>query len=210
MTRVASDSVSRRAVVLLVVLAGVVAVTGGLATLVSDAARSTAASRTAFEMRLADDLLVACDAPIRHWLTHVSPTLVLPPDATSPSVVVLDDRIAIGRTLALVKITATDACGPARANISTFPLEVVEKILRTEELGGLDAIVQARHDGRLPPLPRADAPRQDARSVALVRISPRWEFRVVVTVSDVTRRWRCVYASANETWDLEERVVTDD
>ena len=208
--------VPRRAVVLLLVLVCVVGVSGSLVSLVHSAATSSLAARSMLHRRLADDLLSACEAPIQYWLAHVSPRVVLPPEARSASATVLDDALASDLMQARILIVATDACGPDRINVSTSPLDVIADSLGSSSPEDIDSIRSARREGRPPIPPVSETPSPgfstqgdvSHRSVTFVNISPRWEMRITITVGDVTRTWRSLYVNAGERWELTMREVS--
>src|SRR5689334_20758145 len=86
---------TRRGAALLIVLATLIITMTTMTTLVQ-AATSVQASRNIDRCaRVADDLVIAADAPITQWLREKSSTIVLPPDARSPQIEVLHDAWAL-------------------------------------------------------------------------------------------------------------------
>jgi hypothetical protein len=119
---------SRRAVALLIVLATLILTTTVATIVVRAAATRQIEGHLDHCTMLADDLLIAAEAPIQTWLRTKSSTIVLSPEATSPEVAILHDawtpanrcRNGSGRgDLVEVTITAWDQSGMA-------PLEAVE------------------------------------------------------------------------------------
>jgi hypothetical protein len=109
MTRATSPS--RRAAALLIVLATLVLVATGTATLARLA--STARANRVFtdSTIVADDLLRAAEAPILAWLTSESSMVVLPPDSEWPCVDILCDSWVVDGTDYKLCVTAWDQCG---------------------------------------------------------------------------------------------------
>lgn len=206
--------VHRRGITMLIVLLAVVALTSGVVALARDAASLSQAARVGIDARAADDLLLAAETPILHWLGGFSQSTVLPPDAAEPHVPILHDRFQLGARHATVRIDAFDACGPSRLNISTAPMADVEHALAHVGSGHMDIIRKARSEHRVPPLPgatHADSSRTpDAPRVTLVNISPRWRFIVRVRCGEVTRTCSLIYVSASEQWLVEERRFLDE
>ncbi len=145
-----------RAVVLLLVLA---LVAGAVPIIVLAVSRSTAAvqrTRSFDDAAIADDLLVACSAPIRDWLRRDANGVVQSTRSTEPVVPVLSDRFEFdGRSIELVT-TAWDLQGmlPADAFRAGTPLRLTlpEDVRRrldelTADPTGLDNI-QSRDGGR--------------------------------------------------------------
>lgn len=106
-----------------------------------------------------DVLLHAADAPIQRWLAEVAPTLVLPPDARTPSVVVLEDSVALRDGAARLRVVAWDQRGLVPLSLASgasllrlgLPTEFVraaDRVARRAGRPGLDWFV--RGDSALP------------------------------------------------------------
>jgi hypothetical protein len=102
---------SRRGAALLLVLATLVLTTVSCTIAAQRAATLAMTRRADHASRVADDLMLAVDAPIQHWLATTPPTAVLPPEAAEPRVDVLDDVFALGEFDARITITAFDQLG---------------------------------------------------------------------------------------------------
>ncbi len=101
----------RRGIAMLVVLATLVLATTAVVALARVAVGSRLAATTRHRAELADQLRDAAEAPILGWLHRHAGRLVLPPDATSPRFLVLDDAFELGGEPARITITAFDQCG---------------------------------------------------------------------------------------------------
>lgn len=213
-TRERANLGHRRGITMLIALLALVALTSGIVALARDAASLSHAARVALDARTADDLLVAAEDPIVHWLSGFSQSTVLPPEAPEPHIPILNDRLALGARHAQVRIDAYDASGPSRLNISTAPMADVARALAHIGSEHVHIIHEARSERRLPPLPgatHADTSRaQDDPRVALVNISPRWRFIVQVRCGTVSRACSLIYVSSGEHWLVEERRFFDE
>lgn len=150
----------RRGVALLVVLAALILVTTtsvALARLTStEAARRSFAAAT----RLADDLLIAVEEPILHWLAEESSTVVLPPDALGPRVAVLYDswsdaehgtvvvRVTAWDQFGMVSMDAARAGSPLRLNLPDAARRALDRVKHAENSPpGLDQfLAREAHD----------------------------------------------------------------
>ena len=127
---------TRRGAALLIVLATLVLVVVSAATL-ARVASTARTSRLLTDCEVtADDLLRAAQAPILHWLTSESATVVLPADSLWPCIRVLHDSWVVHGTDYELCVSAWDQCGmvPAQVARSGSPLraglpEQVRKIL---------------------------------------------------------------------------------
>jgi len=77
------------------------------------ATSSAAARSTWISSQCLDELLRSVEAPIQHWLEEHSRDVVLPPDAASPRVLVLNDVIERDDLTIEIRITAFDQLGMA-------------------------------------------------------------------------------------------------
>ncbi len=144
----------RRGVALLVVLAALILVTTtsvGLVRLTStEAARRTFAA----DARLADDLLIAVEEPILHWLAEEASTVVLPPEAADPRVAVLHDswsdpnhgavvvRITAWDQFGMVSMDAARAGSPLRLTLPDDARRALDRAKHTENSpSGLDQLI---------------------------------------------------------------------
>lgn len=204
----------RRGITMLIVLLALVALTAGVVALARDAASLSRTARVAIDARTADDLLLAAESPILHWLSGFSQITVLPPEATEPHVPILNDRFMLGARHGSVRIDAFDASGPTRLNISTASMADAAHALAHIGSGHLDMIRKARSERRVPPLPgttHADSSReQHEPRVTLVNISPRWRFIVRVRCGTVSRGCSLIFVSSGEQWLVEERRLLDE
>jgi hypothetical protein len=102
---------SRRGIALLLVLATLVLAVTAAAGLARVATAARLHAESARRAIAADALLDAAEAPILDWLHRHAGRTVLPPEATSPRVAVLDDEIEFGGQQCRLTITAFDQCG---------------------------------------------------------------------------------------------------
>jgi hypothetical protein len=140
----------RRGVALLMTLAVlvlVVTVAAGIARL-----STTAAMHERFDLlsSLVDDLLIAAEAPIRHWLAHESADVVLATDAFSPEVHVMRQRWSDDDLSFELQVTAWDQEGmapielirrgsPLRLAVPQHALDIVDHIdISDGQMLGLD------------------------------------------------------------------------
>jgi len=100
-----------RGIALLLVLAALVVVVTGAASLARMAATTQISRQSAESERIASSLLDAAEAPIYAWLGSVSADVVLPPDNTEPSVAVIHDIIELGTQRCEFTIAAYDQFG---------------------------------------------------------------------------------------------------
>jgi len=116
-----------------------------LATLVLAVTAAAGLARVATAARLhaesarraaaADTLLDAAEAPILDWLHRHAGRTVLPPEASSPRVAVLDDAVEFGDQQCRITITAFDQCGmaPASWDGAMLPADILDAIERAGE-----------------------------------------------------------------------------
>ncbi len=104
---------SRRGIALLLVLATLVLAVTAAAGLARVATAARLHAESARRATAADALLDAAESPILDWLHRHSGRTVLPPEAASPRVAVLDDAVEFGDQRCRVVITAFDQCGMA-------------------------------------------------------------------------------------------------
>lgn len=118
MTR--STRPSRRGVALLLVLAALVVTVTALAAFARLAGASAVATNVNQQAQLADDLARAAEATIVDWLETESAEVVLPPDALTPMVPVLEDEWEM-----MPRDSVTQASGPwpARIRITAWDQE---------------------------------------------------------------------------------------
>ncbi len=185
----------RRAVVLLLVLA---LVAGAVPIIVLAVSRSTASVqriRSFDDAAIADDLLVACSAPIRDWLRRDANGVVLSTQSMEPVVPVLSDHFELnGRSIELVA-TAWDLQGmlPADAVRAGTPLRLSlpEDVRRrldelTADPAGLDNI-HSKDGGRLVfPSLGSDAPAIGACVSTSARLSTQPVVRLNVNTTPAT------------------------
>jgi len=130
-----------RGMALLLVLAALVVVVTGAASLARIAATAQIERRSAAADRIAGGLLDAADAPILAWLESESHRVVLPPDAPDPSVDVLHDIIVLDDTDCELTITAYDQLGmiPLREALRGSPLRLALPSWARDSLSGFEA-----------------------------------------------------------------------
>ena len=97
----------------------------------------------------------------------------------------------------------------AAININTAPVELIESVFRTFNLGDPSSIFEKRAQGELAAFTFSA---QDARqvSVRLVSISRVWSFRVDVQTGTIHRSSWCVYSNQGGNWKLVQRIGIDD
>ncbi len=106
------DLPQRRGVALLLVLAALILVTTTSVGLVRLASTESARRTFSANTHLADDLLIAIEEPILHWLAEEASTVVLPPDALEPRVAVLHDSWSdANHGAVVVRVNAWDQFG---------------------------------------------------------------------------------------------------
>ncbi len=143
---------AQRGVALLIVLAALVITSSACAVLARLAWSTRAAGDADRCTRVADDLLLALDAPISRWLAEQARGIVLDSDVTEPAVPVLHDCWRCGDDSIEVRITAWDQCGmaplsqlhrgsPLRLALPDSILEVVDRIGAADvQSPGLDVL----------------------------------------------------------------------
>lgn len=273
--------VPRRGVALLLVLLALAACMTTLVSLAAVASHARALRTAAIDAAQCDDLRQGAEGAIAVWLERSSATVSLPPDATVPSIQVIDVQWRIGRTRVEMVIAAFDECAmvpwqsvrdgsgvgvslpseivnavsacpasqppgldlvvdqwtevedravyprqgqplpgvgalvathntvPPTINLSTAPRPSVESALLVAGRSGLDAIMQARREGRVAPLPPSIAGADQAR-VRLVSSSNAWAFRIDLRVGTVRRSWWEVFVRDRTGWNLEQRLAIGD
>lgn len=161
--RVPTAMRTRRGAALRLVL--VALVLGVAAATVAAQALSTRllAERTREGARIAERAVDAALVPVEEWLRTGSARVVLPPDAESPAVAVLDHAIALDGRTVRVRATAFDergmlAWGLARGSgalAGALPSDVRSRLaaadLRKGEQAGLDLIAKDASRARFPP-----------------------------------------------------------
>lgn len=109
---------------------------------------------------------------------------------------------------------ATHPVGDAGSiNVNTAPLPLIEAAMAAAGRSGVEAIIAARCEGRLAPLPRApEGERQGASSHAprLVGSSASWAARIDVRVGFARRSWWAVYRQNSGRWECVQRCVIPD
>ncbi len=97
----------------------------------------------------------------------------------------------------------------AAININTAPVELIESIFRTFNLGDPSSIFEKRTQGELATITLSA---QDAKqvSVRLVSISRVWSFRVDVQIGTIRRSSWCVYSNQGGRWKLVQRIGIHD
>lgn len=144
---------TRRAIALLLVLSTLaVSVTAcGLAAAAASHARR-ARETSVHEIRC-DSLLHAADAPIRDWLARHAGRVVLPADAESPRLTILDDTFELDGVTASLSIIAFDQCAMIPLDHAHADTSIDPRLLR-----GLDslALLASQHTPIFPsPQPKA-------------------------------------------------------
>ena len=128
---------------MLITLAAMVLILTAAVTAARVASTARLADRIDFATELADELLIACEAPIQRWLGEESAAVVLPLESETPAVEVLHDRIGLGQTQIEIYITGYDQLGmiPLAAARSGSPLRlaVPEQITEAVEAVEFDA-----------------------------------------------------------------------
>jgi hypothetical protein len=161
----AIDAPTRRAAALLIVLATLIVVATATTLLASSASSLVTRARVDDSTLLADDLLQAAEHPIQDWLATKSAKVALPPDALSPQMEVLHDRVNIGGVDCELQISAWDQCGmipialvrngsPLRQLLDANILEQVDALQMNDSNApvGLDCFVNPKtSDGQIAP-----------------------------------------------------------
>lgn len=110
-------SPSRRGVALLITLAAIVIAIVACTSLARVAITTSLTRSIDSRSERAADLLRAAEAPILLWLRERAPHIVLPPDATSPAILVLDDVISVEIDTVRLTLTAWDQRGMAPSSL---------------------------------------------------------------------------------------------
>ncbi len=99
-------------------------------------------------------------------------------------------------------------------NVNTAPLPLIEAAMAAAGRGGIEAIIAARREGRVAPLPRAlERENQASKShqaPRLVGASPSWAVRIDVRVGSSRRSWWSVYRQSSGRWECVQRCVIPD
>lgn len=226
---------SRRGIALLIVLATTVSVAAAASLLVRGLSLERSHSLLVFQESLALDALKSADEPILAWLERASQRVVLPPDAISPRVLIIDDNWMIpseSRTLdCSLRITAFDQLGmipagqsadiadelltashnpprpgdPGRININSAPTGVLEQVLSRSDSNNLRAILAARASGT-----GASTAGLNAPPIRFTARSNVWSVRIDVSVGRVQRSWREVWHNSGSQWRRIQRVAITD
>lgn len=168
------ESRPRRGVALMLVLATLLVVTVGAASIAALASTARQARSVERSTRVADDLLAALDAPLIVWLESVSSKVALAPDALIPGVLVLEESWQIdpvapagtasdsGPIAVAISVVAFDQCGMvhwrAARDGSVLRLALAEETLALVDgtplpddvLPGLDLAVTSTPDSVFP------------------------------------------------------------
>lgn len=149
---------TRRGAALLIALATLIVAVTAAATVARVAATAGTHDRADQATRAADDLLLAVEQPILHWLETKSGSVVLPPDVDEPAVNILHDRLYVGEEQFDVTITAWDQCGmvsprllrsgsPVRSAVPGAVVQCVDRVeAPTETVWGLDLFMDEADD----------------------------------------------------------------
>lgn len=131
---------AHRGVALLLVLAALVLAVTAAAGLMRSAATIQMRHQTHRRQIDADALLHAAEAPIQAWLSTRSSSVILPANATTPRVAVLDDQIIINDIVHELRITAWDQYGmtPVHLARSASPLRLALPETIAEHLDRLE------------------------------------------------------------------------
>ncbi len=154
---------STRGMAMLFVLAALVLSVTATALIAKSRTASRLASLADSRVSLCDELRIASEAPIRHWLQTASAGVVLQPDVGEPVVRVLNDRWDTGGQAWRLRISAWDQCGmvPIGSVLQDHPISseipdtdknrVRASLLSAEsQLFGLDQLAE----GNLSPFPQ--------------------------------------------------------
>lgn len=104
---------SQHGIALLLVLVALVLSVSAAAGLARVAATARVRHETDAARQITRELLNASETPILDWLHRHAGSVVLPPDAQSPRLLVLDDAIDLRGLPCRITITAFDQCGMA-------------------------------------------------------------------------------------------------
>lgn len=165
-------TLGRRGMAMLVVLGTLVVAVTACATLACRAATAATAARFRACRHAADDLALAADRPILHWLNVNSLNVVLPPEALHPEVEVACDEWVSENDLVSLRVTAYDQCGMLPIELLGSPLyaslprgirddlKTPPSILRARGPAGLDMFEPQTCGGVVPlfPSPNGDIP----------------------------------------------------
>lgn len=97
----------------------------------------------------------------------------------------------------------------ASLNVNTAPLDLVAAVYAAHGLGGIDAVAEARAQGRVVSPGTARAPRSNATRPAIVPVSmsTAWAFRVDCRAGSTHESWWCVYADTGSNWERVQRLA---
>lgn len=139
----------RRGIALLLVLAAVSGAAVSASVIAASRTDSATAARRAELLNQADTLADAAHDAALWWLRRQSGTVVLPPDAASPRLPVLDHAIELaGGVTAQIRVTAFDQIGMTPLRHADFNA--------AESITGLDQISASRHASGRSPFPGHD------------------------------------------------------
>lgn len=94
-------------------------------------------------------------------------------------------------------------------NINTAPIQLIESIFHTFNLGDPSSIIEKRAQGELATI-TLSAQNAKQVSVRLVSISRVWSFRVDVQIGTIQQSSWCVYSNQGGNWKLVQRIGIDD
>ncbi|QKK07542.1 MAG: hypothetical protein HND58_04750 [Planctomycetota bacterium] len=98
---------------------------------------------------------------------------------------------------------------PAVLNVNTAPLDLIVAVYAADDLGSIEAIADARAQGR-PASPGASrAPRSGGGgpSIVPVSMSTAWAFRIDCRSGHVIESWWCVYTDTGSNWERVQRLA---
>ncbi len=99
-------------------------------------------------------------------------------------------------------------------NVNTAPLPLIEAAMSAAGRGGIEAIIAARQEGRVAPLPQAFERENQAwdspQVPRLVGSSASWAVRIDVRVGSVRRSWWAAYRQNSGRWECVQRLVIPD
>ncbi|MFG0259456.1 MAG: hypothetical protein ACF8LK_03805 [Phycisphaerales bacterium JB041] len=117
------------------------------------------------------------------------------------------DRTALGERLATHNPVRPGR--PATLNINTAPFELVAAVYAMHDLGGTDAVSDARAQGRVASPGAARAPRTGGAGPRIlpVSMSTAWAFRIDCRAGQSLESWWCVYIDTGSSWERAQRLA---
>ncbi len=106
----------------------------------------------------------------------------------------------------LATLVATHLEGPARINVNTAPMPLIEAAERLTQRSVSGAVRAARTEGRRASIPAGATGTRADTGAQFVGSSDTWSFRIDIDVGPVCRSWWATYKDTGEGWACVQRL----